>query len=301
MATPTTERDLSTQTLPYGPHTLPLEDGKTIYQGASISQATGIYATSAAYGHLTPFTRSPGLKKRGTYTKASSETQYNTDGSAKLDNAVGDGVYKAQSTRAGFLLKTATVVGSSAKSDVGKYFWELEDGSYTMVEPAIATLHPSIPDGEIIDWISGTDCDIIFYPEWFQSAIEVAGGIYYYEKFPFDWTAVADGKFRSNHTMLHRGEIVEAYVVTDDVLTGSGGTLVVNASLETTDISTSGATISTAATAAQSTETALTLLTAGQTEFSCGDDLDIDISSAGGTRTTGNCTVVFRIMKKLGL
>lgn len=300
MALPSAEVTIKPRDLE-SPLTFILEDTKTIYEGAPIAQATENYATAAAKGHLTNFTRNKGLKKRGRFTVGSSEIQYNSDGSAKMDNRLGDGSYKVQGLIKGFQQHTVSVIGASGKGDVGKFFWILEDGSLTLVPPNIDTGFSGIPDGEILYWITGTTCLVLEYSAIYQSILEAAGGVIYYLEFPLIWTGVADGKLRDDFKMNHHGEILEAFTINNEALSGAGGTLDVNASIGGTNISTSGITLSTAATAAQALKTSFTLLTAGETIFHQGDSLDIDISSAGGTRTTGNCTLYLRILKKIGL
>lgn len=281
-----------------------VQDTITLYDGGPVSIATIDHATSGARGYHTTFKRSKGHRSAGRFSVASLPVQYNTDGTAKIDNRLGvSTTIKSSALIKGFQQYEATVTGATALTDVGEYFWILEDGSLTLTIPDIDTGFSSIPDGEILRWITSTTCEVLEYSFETKAAIAAAGGIFYYLSFHLDWTGVADGKLRDNFKMNHHGKIVEAFAINDVALTGSGGTLVVNASLSTVDISTAGITLSTAATPAQAAKTSLTLLAtaARETFFHQGDNLDIDISAAGGTRTTGKCTIYFRIMRKLGL
>lgn len=279
-----------------------VEDTITLYDGAPLSIATIDYATSGGRGYHTNFKRAKGHRSAGRFSCASLPVQYNTDGTAKIDNRLGvSTTIKSSALIKGFQQYEAAVTGATALTDVGEYFWIEEAGTLTLTDPSIDTGFSCIPDGEILRWITSTTCEVLEYSFETKAAIAAAGGIFYWLPFHLDWTGVADGKLRNDFKMNHHGKIVEFFVINDIATVGAAGTVTVNASLSTVDISTAGIVVATSG--AQGLKTSATLLAtaARETFFHQGDNLDIDISAAGGTRTTGKCTIYFRIMRKLGL
>lgn len=301
MAVPTAQivlkpRDIESGLLNY------IEDTITLYDGAPLTLATIDYATSGGRGYFTNFKRAKGHRSAGRFTVASLPVQYNTDGTAKIDNRLGSGTtIKGAGLIKGFQQYEATVTGATALTDAGEYFWIEEAGTLTLTPPNIDTGFSCIPDGEILRWITSTTCEVLEYSYETKAAIAAAGGIFYYLTFHLDWTGVADGELRGDFKMNHYGRIVEFSVINDIALTGAAGTVTVNASIGDVDISTAGIVVATAG--AQGAKLSATLLatSARETFFHQGDNLDIDISATGGTRTLGKCTIVFRIMRKLGL
>lgn len=279
-----------------------IEDGVTLWDGAPATIGCADYTDADGRGYITNFKRAAGHKYRGRFSVSDLPPQYATDGTVNILKRVGSTTtVKGKVLIKGFQHYKVTVTGAAAKTDVNEYVWMTEDGLWTLTPPSIDTGFSCVPDGEIIDWITSTTCIVLEYSPEHKSAIEAAGGIFYYLSFHLDWTGVADGKLRNNFKMNHAGRIVEFFVENDIALTGAGGTLVVNASLSTVDITTAGITVITAG--AQGARLSGTLLatSARETFFHQGDNLDIDISAAGGTRTLGKCTIYFRIMRRLGL
>ena len=153
-----------------------VEDGKTIYDGQPVAVATKDYTTSAAVGYFTNHVRAAGLKYAGRFTIAAADPQYKSNGEVYTDRRVGSGTtVRANSLRTPFQHTIKAVANSSAVTDAGEYVWLLEDGTWTLTPPDIDTGFSSIPDGEILQWISGTTC--IFLVPWSVPSASVAPAV----------------------------------------------------------------------------------------------------------------------------
>jgi len=301
MAVPTARKELNVRDRESA-ITEKIEDAITLYDGQGVGQGTADHATSAARGYLTHFTREKGVKSRGRFTTAGLPPQYNSDGTVKVDSRLGSSTdIKGSALIKGFQHYATAVTGASALTDVGAYVWYLEGGTVTLTIPSIDTGFSSIPDGEVLQWVTSTTCIVLEYSADYKSMLEAAGGIFSYLMFPCNWVNAADGKLISDHRMNNHGTVVEFFGRTTSVLTGASGALTFNASIGGSDITTSGFIKSTAATATIGTKTSGTVLTTGVADFHQGDLLDIDISDDADTRTTGDVLIVLRLMNKLGL
>lgn len=195
------------------------------------------------------------------------------------------------------ILKRVSVAGVASRGDILKLVYATDNQTLTLTRPATN----STPIAVVVNFHTGTTCDVLLFGFAVQAAIDLAGAgkdIIYLGS--IDFGTSADGDLKTGIPMPYHGEILEFFTITEATLVGAGGTILVNGELGGVNITGGVVTVSTAAQAAVGTKSAGTAITALST-FHDGDLLDIEGASAGGTRTSGSVGLYAVVKKKLGV
>lgn len=192
----------------------------------------------------------------------------------------GDSLANQNVTIGNRITRGIAVVGTSAKTDVLAPIYRTDAGAYTITRPA----EPTVAVGFVLQWYTGTTCDIYEYSIGEMAVLMLQGGNRKVVNLgSYDWTAVADGVVNAIDG-LPRGKIVEIYAVPSVATTGAGGDLDVNLEIDGTNVTGGVVAIPTASPAG--TKISSTAITA-ENEIGVGSTVEVEVANAAGTRTTG--------------
>ena len=196
------------------------------------------------------------------------------------------------------ILKSVTVTGVASQGDLLKAVYATDNQTMTLTKPS----SPGAPPiGFVSRWYTSTTCDVCLLGLVGQWILGMAGGG---ESIMFlgalDFATLADGNVLTGIVMPFHGEIVEVYTITGTTLVGASGTALINLELAAVNVTGGVVTVATATQAAVGTKSAGTAITA-LNAFHQGDLLDVEVASAGATRTSGSVNLYIRVKHRPGV
>ncbi len=192
--------------------------------------------------------------------------------------------------------KELAVTGVASRADIGKAVYATDSDALTLTRPTLGT-----PIGVVVEWHSGTSCDVLFLGLAAQAAVDLSGqACQVLHLGHFNAAEIADGDIVTSYPFPCHAEIVSFYAVCEKALAGSGGTTTLNLEIGTTNVTgdlaittvagTKGAVIS----AAQS----------GSNVAHAGDALSVEASSTssgGSAISAGEFDLYIKIVPRLGV
>lgn len=192
-------------------------------------------------------------------------------------------------------LKRVVVTGAASRGDILRPVYCTDNQTLTLTRPTLG-----VPIGVILEWHTSTTVDVLLFGAAVQAAIDLAGAgqeLIYLGSIDFGTTI--DGDLKTGIPMPFHGELLEVFTITELVLVGASGTILLNFEIGGTNVTGGVITVATATQATLGTKSVGTAITAAAV-FHEGDLLDIEGASAGGTRTTGRVGIYAIVAKKLG-
>lgn len=186
------------------------------------------------------------------------------------------------------ILKRYAVTGAASRADILKPVYATDNQTLDLTRPA----DDAEAVGLIVEWHTGTTCDVLLFGLIGQCLLGMAGGNVQEVDFgSYDFADLADGNIRIAQPMRFHGKILSVIGYVEKAHTGSGGTALVNLEINGTNVTGGVVTVSTAAAGTLGTILAGTAVTA-ENVFHEGDTVDVEVASAGGTRTLGRVRIV---------
>jgi hypothetical protein len=124
--------------------------------------------------------------------------------------------------------------------------------------------------------------------------LSAAAGRRTYLSFAVDWGDTADGDILTGFVPGFAGRIESLKVITEKAITGSGGTVTINAEIGATNLTGGVATVTVADHGTLGTVVSASAIT-GNNVFAADGAISVEISAAGGTRTAGRIRVVLEL------
>ena len=188
----------------------------------------------------------------------------------------------------------ATVTGVASRADIGKAVYATDSNTLTLTAPTYAT-----PVGIVVDWATSTTCDVLMLGLAAQAAVDLSGQstqVIHLGHFLFANTTDAD--LVTSYPFPCHAEITDFYYVTSTVFVGSGGTTSLNLEIGSTNV-TGDLVCSTAVSGTAGLVVSAT--TSGSNVAHAGDALSVEMSSSGGTRTSGAFDLYIKIRPRMGV
>ncbi len=130
-----------------------------LFGGSYVALGSQFHATAANQGRAFPWNDANGSIPLGF-------NQQGVTGDASRDNL-------AQTNIEGRVIEQLAVTGASAITDVGKWVYMTDDGTFTLTKTT-----PNIPVGFTTDWYSGTSCDVYMLSLGELLCMQAAGGVH---------------------------------------------------------------------------------------------------------------------------
>ena len=190
----------------------------------------------------------------------------------------------------------ATVAGVASRSDIGKRVFASDSDTLTLTRPSLGS-----PIGMVVEWHSGTTCDVLVWGLAVQGAVDLGGqGIQVLHLGNFSFADMADGDILTNYPFPYHASIESVYAVVGTPLVGSGGTTELNLEIGSTNVTGGVVTVSTAAGGTLGAVLSGTSVTANAIAHA-GDNLSVEASSTGGTRTSGRFDLYVKLAPRMGV
>jgi hypothetical protein len=189
-------------------------------------------------------------------------------------------------------LVDVAVTGAANKADVLKPIFLSDNQTMTLTRPAKGELV-----GYTMEYKGDAKFDVLLLGLAERLAANSQAELIYLGQ--LDFSTVANGNLRTAFPMPFHGKILEIFGMVAEVMVGSGGTILINAEIDGTDVTGGVVTMSTAAGGTLGTKLAGTAVTAANV-FREGSALDIEGASAGGTRTSGILELYARVQRLPG-
>ena len=190
----------------------------------------------------------------------------------------------------------ATVTGVASRADIGKVVYLTDNNTLTLTRPTLGT-----PVGYVTEWSSSTTCDVFIFGTAAQAAVDLGGqGIQVLHLGHFMFGATADADLLTSYPAPYHASIEAFYYVTSTVFVGSGGTTLLNLEIGTTDVTGGVITCSTSVSGTLGTVISSTAITAANVVHA-GDLISVEMSSSGGTRTSGAFDLYVKLAPRLGV
>ena len=192
--------------------------------------------------------------------------------------------------------KGATVTGVASRADIMKPVYATDSNTLTLTAPTYGT-----PIGIVTNWSTGTTCDVMTLGLPAQAALDLSGQstqVLHLGHFMFANTTDAD--LITSYPLPCHCEIVAFYYVTSTVFVGSGGTTSLNLEIGTTNVTGGVLVVSTAVSGTAGLVVSSTAITAENVGHA-DDALSVEMSSTGGTRTSGAFDLYIKIRPRMGV
>lgn len=262
-----------------------VQDAVTVYGGGLIALDDERSSTSGKKGRIAAFAGTAGQILLGRMIAAGSV----------LGATAATPVPEAQFNLDDEILENVPVAGVTGQLDVGKVFFCPTDNiatDLTLTRPTRAQ-----PLGIIMRYRATGYADVLLLGLVARLALQGVGRKEIVRLGAWDNADLADGNIGIAIPMAFSGKILSVHGVVEKAFTGSGGTALVNLEIDTVDVTGGVVTVSTAAGGTIGTVLAGTAVT-GANYFQEGSTIDVEVASAGGTRTAGRvavCAVVERM------
>lgn len=267
-----------------------IRNSSVMYHGAMAALGDLSQGTAANRGRISPFTGAAGEIPIGLVLP-----DPNVDRDGYTGDTSASPIRDAEVAIGGGVLEAVDVAGASAVTDcVGRIVY-LNDTDNPSADLTLTRPTRGVPQGIVIAYRSGDDCDVLLFSLETLVAIGLGGnGQELMHLGYFDANTIAAGDIRTGIPMPFHGRFLEVFAMIDVAPAGAGGTAALNLEIGGTDVTGGVVTVATGdAKAAKKAGTAIT----GANVFSEGSALDIEAASV--TDMTAGAFDLFAIVERL--